>query len=129
MNDSTSVVPAAVESVGAGRPEENSYPPAPEFQVIVNEPAPLCVTLVVIRWPSCGLDGAPMLRLAPIVTRKSLPALASTAMVAASVSVTTAGDSWPVNVAPASGAPPSVASAALAVVCPVPPLATDTGTV
>src|SRR5215475_1431159 len=79
-----------------------------------------------MRCPLTGFDGAPMLRLAPIVTRKSLPSAALTAIVAASVRVATAGDSA------APIVPPLAASAlnpASAVACPVPPSTTGTGRV
>src|SRR5215813_6655040 len=92
MNDTRSDSPAVVDSVGAASPEANSYT---AFQVIVLEPDPPWVMRNVIRCPFRGFDGAPIVREAAIVTRKSLPALASTAIVAASESVTTAGDAAP----------------------------------
>ena len=57
----------------------------------MDDPPVPCVTWNVIFCPSVGLVGLPMVRLAAMVTRKSLPSEASTAIVAASVSATTAG--------------------------------------
>src|SRR5882672_7913807 len=98
-----SVFPAVVVRVGAD-PAPNEYPPAVEVQVTVLVPVPSWVSMKSIRCPSTGLDGTPMVRFPPRVTRKSLPSAAFTAMVAASVSAAGVTAIAPVNVAPASRA-------------------------
>ena len=58
----------------------------------------------MIFCPSVGLAGVPTVRFPPMVTRKSLPSEASTAIVAASVRLTTVGASAPDSVVVASTA-------------------------
>src|SRR5271165_2008781 len=92
MKPSRSVCPAAALRAGCGSPAENSYPLP---QLTVNgAPAP-CVTWKTTCCPAVGLIGLPIVRLPATVTRKSLPSEASTAIVAASASVTTVGATAP----------------------------------
>ena len=63
--------------------------------MIAADPAAPWVIWKMIFWPSVGLAGLPMVRLPAMVTRKSLPSEASTAIVAASVRLTDGGRQRP----------------------------------
>ena len=123
MKQSRSVSPAVVLRVGCGRPAENSYPLA---KLSVYGPPVPWVTWMVIFCPSAGLDGVPTVRFPPMVTRKSLPAEASTAIVAASVRATTAGATAPDSTVVAGAAEAGEAVTAVSTAPPAPAAATPT---
>ena len=124
MKQSRSVSPAVVLRVGCGRPDENSYPLAQPS--VYGAPVPW-VTWKVIFCPSDGLAGVPTVRFPPMVTRKSLPCEASTAIVPASVRATTAGATAPDStVVAASAAEAREAVAAVSAAAPAPAAATLT---
>ena len=81
------------------------------------------VTWKTICCPSTGLDGLPMVWLPPRVTRKSLPRLALTAIVAASVRKTTVGATAPCSTVVAGAADAGDANASPSTVPPAAPTA------
>ena len=95
MNASRSVSATVVLRMGGGRPRRKLVGAAPGDG---GRPRPPWVIWKTIFWPSVGLTGFSMVRLAAMVTRKSFPSEASTAMAEASVRATTAGATAPCSV-------------------------------
>ena len=89
----------------------------------MNGPPVPWVTWKTICCPSTGLDGLPMVRFPPRVTRKSLPRPAFTAIVAASVRKTTVGATAPCSTVVAGAADAGEAKASPSAVPPAAPTA------